>query len=664
MLTSKEINDNTLFKYLDTAASIFLVINPNQTVKLVNKKGCEVLGYVREEIEGKNWFDCFIPSEKRDELKAYFDDVIHELVEPPDSYENEVLVRHGEPKLIKWRNSLLKDASGKVTGLISSGADITAEARANDTLFLRNRALEVAGNGIIIADAKDSNLPIIYSNPAFSRLTGYKRSDVIGRNCRFLQNDDRDQDAIVTMAKALQKGSGCKVVLRNYRKDGSLFWNELAITPLYDEDQELTHFIGVQNDVTEIQLTKKLLQDYVNRLEDKVEERTKEIETTVQKLVETNLDLEDQITSTKRAEIKAQESQALALAIAQNFPNGIIIVFDSDLRLIYVEGEELQNIDLKKSDFEGKYIDDLPIFSKNQKSRIKNDVLKTLEGHSVSFEIDYQDRCYAVNSTPLHSKENGISGALFVYNNVTEQKEVQQELEKALKIEQELNELKSRFISMASHEFRTPLSAILSSAILIGKQNEPGKEERREKHVTRIKANVKNLVVILNDFLSLSKLEEGKVRVDPQQFELTDFVGQLVEEMGTNIKEGQSIQLKLPKNVISVFLDPKLLSHILTNLLSNASKYSDENQDVVLELHQEKKTIEFRVSDKGIGIPTKEQKNLFERFFRAENVTNIQGTGLGLHIVKQYTELMKGNVAFESEEGKGSTFIITLPINL
>lgn len=774
----------TLSHYLNAAASIFLIINVDHTIKLINRKGCEILGYSQDEIIGKSWFHNCIPRKEKKELAQLFDQIIDGTIEPPEVYENWVVCKGNKRRLIRWRNALSKDDNGIVTGLISSGIDVTEQVMAEEklrnveeknrailkalpdlifvidkkgtilqvgtpqskelvlplgemigknvsdilppdvstvikrrlskairskkegneeliipiqgkptvyesrfvpfdtdkvliiarnisqvksiqnTLALRNRALEAAGNGILIVDAQNPNLPITYCNKAFLRITGYVLDDVLGVNCKFLQKDDQEQAAIITMAKAIQKGQACHVLVRNYKKDGSLFWNDLTITPLHDENNKLTHFIGVQNDVTELQEVKKQLEEYTDQLEIKVEVRTKEIEATVKKLVEVNLSLEDQIQITKRAENKARHSQEQFTAIAKNFPNGLIVVFNADFELVYVEGEELKRINLKKTDFEGKCVDDIPIFSEAQVARIKEDVLKTIAGKSLSFEIEFQNYAYAVNSTPLTSNGESVVWALFVYNNITEQKNVQVELANALKTAQELNELKSRFISMASHEFRTPLSAILSSAILIGKQNEPGKEERREKHVARIRAHVKHLVVILNDFLSLSKLEEGKVTAKPQRFELIQFCKILVDEMEATKKEGQTITLKYTNVEIHVFLDPKLLSHILINLLSNALKYSGDGEEIGLELAQSNEHILFRITDSGIGIPAQEQEHLFERFFRAENATNIQGTGLGLHIVKQYTELMKGTVNFISNTGKGSTFTVQLPQNL
>lgn len=249
-----------------------------------------------------------------------------------------------------------------------------------------------------------------------------------------------------------------------------------------------------------------------------------------------------------------------------------------------------------------------------------------------------------------------VKWTLFVYNDITKQKQAEIDIRQALAKEQELNELKSRFISMASHEFRTPLSAISTSAILIGKQNMPGKEKKREKYVEQIQTNVRNLVIILNDFLSLSKLEEGKVAPKSEHFDLVDFSNLQLEEVAPTKKYGQQIKLKHTAKAIPVYLDPKLLRHIFINLLSNAIKYSEEDKEILLSLKKGKCNISIEFKDQGIGIPLEEQGNLFQRFFRAGNSTNIQGTGLGLHIVKQYTELMGGSVSFKIEVGRGTTF--------
>jgi two-component system sensor kinase FixL len=232
----------------------------------------------------------------------------------------------------------------------------------------------------------------------------------------------------------------------------------------------------------------------------------------------------------------------------------------------------------------------------------------------------------------------------------------------ALDKEKELGELKSRFVSMASHEFRTPLSTILSSVSLIGRYTETDQQDKRDKHIERIKSAVKNLTGILNDFLSLSKLEEGKIQNKPEIFDLNGFCREVIEELEGLLKKGQEIHFHKPKEDRQVLLDKRLLKNIVFNLMSNAIKYSPEDKPIYCMSAIDNNQLEIKIKDEGMGIPEEEQVHLFSRFFRAHNVSNIQGTGLGLNIVKSYVKLLNGSITFESTEGVGTTFSVYLPL--
>jgi signal transduction histidine kinase len=245
---------------------------------------------------------------------------------------------------------------------------------------------------------------------------------------------------------------------------------------------------------------------------------------------------------------------------------------------------------------------------------------------------------------------------------VLERKRAVEETRKSLEKERELNELKSKFVSLASHEFRTPLSAIMSSASLINQYKEKGEWEKVDKHVTRIKSSVGHLTNILNDFLSLGKLEEGKVDVNPEPINLDNFFQEIEEELRPTLKAGQKIKLECHLEINSIISDSRILRNVLFNLISNASKYSGEHKNIYIRCQSGDGEVSFSITDEGIGIPEHDVKHIFERFFRATNANNIQGTGLGLNIVKRYAELLDGYVTFTSQFGVGSTFTITLPI--
>lgn len=233
---------------------------------------------------------------------------------------------------------------------------------------------------------------------------------------------------------------------------------------------------------------------------------------------------------------------------------------------------------------------------------------------------------------------------------------------RALEKEKELNKLKSRFVSIASHEFRTPLGTILSSVALISKYNQPAVEDKRNKHIERIRSSVRNLVSILNDFLSLDKLEEGIIEKKPVSFDLIEFAEDIVEEMQAVAKTKQHIVYKHSGNNREVYLDKQLLKNIINNLLSNAIKYSAEGKRIDFTTQYKNAHLTISVKDRGIGIPDTDKIHMFERFFRARNSINIGGTGLGLNIVKKHVELMNGSVEFISKENEGTTFMVKLPL--
>jgi len=292
------------------------------------------------------------------------------------------------------------------------------------------------------------------------------------------------------------------------------------------------------------------------------------------------------------------------------------------------------------------------------------------EGHIFPVEI----------SLGYYQLEGEMLAVAFV-TDITERKEMEQqlkeaneslekkviertfELTEALEREKELNEMKSRFVSMASHEFRTPLSAVLSSISLVETYKDPEHEEKRKKHIERIKGSVRNLTDILNNFLSLDKLEQGKIEAETSQFDISEFMEDIIEEMESMIKKKNQKIIYSHTGQKEIVLDRKILRNIMFNLLSNAIKYSPENKEIFVSIKVDDKNVVIAVKDNGMGIPEHEQKNLFKNFFRANNTVNIQGTGLGLSIVKKYVELLHGSINFESNPGSGTVFTVQFPEN-
>lgn len=237
------------------------------------------------------------------------------------------------------------------------------------------------------------------------------------------------------------------------------------------------------------------------------------------------------------------------------------------------------------------------------------------------------------------------------------------EVTEALEKEKELGDLKTSFVTMASHEFRTPLSTILSSAYLLSQYNEPEQAAQRGKHINRIKDAVNDMKNILEDFLSLGKLEEGSINAKTQLIPVPEYIIEIqnmVEGMTQITKENQQINFT-HKGGKQIHIDLTLLKNILVNLISNAIKFSPENSSINVSSYLQKAQLSISVEDKGIGISEEDKEHLFERFFRAKNAANVQGTGLGLHIVAKYLELLGGQIELKSQLDKGTQFIIHIP---
>lgn len=235
-----------------------------------------------------------------------------------------------------------------------------------------------------------------------------------------------------------------------------------------------------------------------------------------------------------------------------------------------------------------------------------------------------------------------------------------EELEQALEKEKELSDLKSRFVSTVSHEFRTPLAAVLSSASLLGKYTKEEEQSKRDRHIARIKEGVLHLNAMLEDLLSLGKLEEGLVEAKKELLHCRDFMEDFMGDIKEILKPGQHLEFK-HTGIDDLFTDKRLMKNIMLNLISNAIKFSPDDGIIEISCANSADQFILSVKDSGIGISAEDQQHLFERFFRARNAQNIQGTGLGLHIVSKYIELLNGKIELHSEENNGTTFTITLP---
>ena len=284
---------------------------------------------------------------------------------------------------------------------------------------------------------------------------------------------------------------------------------------------------------------------------------------------------------------------------------------------------------------------------------------KQIRDLNINLEKKITERTVQLNNTIKQLKELNIN----YKREISKRLENEHKIKIALKKEIELNELKTKFLSLVSHEFKTPLSGILTSAMLIGKYNLNEHQDKREKHIQTITSKVNYLDNILNDFLSIERLESNNTNYKFNTFNLSKIVNEVIYNANMLLKSGQKINMPNNTDEYILYQDEKFLELALSNVVYNAIKYSPQNTTIDLEIYKNQQKIVFKVTDQGVGIPEKEQKFIFNRYFRAENVLNEQGTGIGLNIVKSHLENLGGTIYFSSEENKGSVFTFELPIN-
>ncbi|MGW9685768.1 sensor histidine kinase [Flagellimonas sp. 2504JD1-5] len=604
-----------------------IVVNERQQIVAVNSATNEIFGYDEDELVGQS-LNILIPSNYHHAHGGHFKGFMKQggkrkMAEGRELYG---LRKNGEEFPIEaGLNPFNINGTIYVMALIM---DVSARKAIEKDLNLRSKALSSAINGITITDTQQQDNPVIYLNAAFEKLTGYPKAEILNKNLRFLQRQDNNQQGVRDLHKAVRDGKSCEVEIRNYKKDGTLWWNKVSITPIKNSQGKVTHFVGIQNDVTD-RIEAEEERNHWNRIFEESLNEIYIIDSKTLKFLRTNQGAQ------KNLGYEAEELQEFTpLHIKPNYNTSSFKKLISPLQSGKEEKITFETIHLRKDG------STYPVEVHLQRSFIGRQ--KVL----VAIIMDITDR-----KDYTAKLERTVA-------------ERTKQLRQALEKEKELNELKTRFLSLVSHEFKTPLSSILTSTTLLSKYTESEQQQRRDKHISTIRSKVKQLDSILNDFLSIERLETGKVNYNVEQFPLSKVVNQVVYDANLLLKSGQLINYPEDIDDVTITFDEKIFELMLSNLVHNAIKYSPENTTINLQVLKSNKCLQLIVEDQGIGIPEKEQKFIFNRYFRANNALLNQGTGIGLNIVKQHLENLGGNISFTSKENSGSTFVVEIPINL
>jgi PAS domain S-box-containing protein len=554
------------------------------------------------------------------------EDLFFRSLESHETWEGkvEILCRTGNITTVYLRTNFIKNDQNQTVAVAITYSDMRYENHIEDVLRLRDRALAATTNGVMITDARQPDQPIVYVNESFEKITGYSASEVIGRNSHFLQKADNQQPVLEELQTAFIAHKRCTVLLRNYRKDGVLFWNELSISPVFNHRQKLTHYIGIINDVSD----------------------------------------------RKQSEVAIRVSKARLEYLLFSTPGAVYTSrVSGNLGATFVSENILQMVGYRASEFTQNpefWINH--VHPEDQAHAFTSVSQLPLTGKNTSeyrfLHKDGKYRWLLDNSKVLYDEAGNSLEIIGFCIDITERKQLEEELRIALEREKELNELKSRFVSMTSHEFRTPLSTILSSSELLEHYRHNWTEEKELSHLHRIQTTVKHMTQLLNDVLTIAKADAGKAECEPTFLDLVQLGDNLVTEMLLSSRNTHKIIFQPSAKSIPAFMDEKLLRHILINLLSNAIKYSPTDSTINFKLTTDDTQATFEIQDQGIGIPSDDLPRLFESFHRATNVGNIQGTGLGLSIVKNCVDIHQGNITVNSQSGVGTTFIVTLPLKI
>lgn len=488
---------------------------------------------------------------------------------------------------------------------------------------------ESSTEGILVCN-KQGEIKMV--NESITLIFGYEKEELIDQRIEVLLPNEFKKSHVANREgyakKPERKQMGAGRDLFGLKKNGEKFPIEISLNHMTIEEE--FYVMALLTDITTRKNQEIAIHDLNAELELKVDERTK----------------------------KLKENQVLFSLIAKNFPNGIICVLNRELKFTFAEGEELTKSGVKsKFLLEKSYLDS---FNNENRKEVEEKLAKAFTGELVSFEINKRSSVYQAHVVPLiFENESEVSQILIVENNVTKIKNIEEKMKQSLQKEKELGELKSQFVSMASHEFRTPLSTILSSISLIEKYDQLGNTEKKKSHFEKVKKNIRNLTSMLNDTLTISRIEENMISVSPEVLNIHELLAEVVAETDGLKGEHREIIINFAGKEF-VKLDKKIMKVVLANVLSNALKYSDK--DVVVEVVVISNEMSISIADKGIGIPVVAQAKLFDRFYRAENAANIQGTGLGLNIVKSYISLLEGKLSLKSIENVGTTIFMKIPI--
>jgi len=484
-------------------------------------------------------------------------------------------------------------------------------------------ALDASISGIVITDNKLPDNPIVYCNSAFESISGYRRNEIIGHNCRFLQADDRNQEVRKILSASINEGVSCTVEIRNYRKNGDLFWNELYMAPVKDGEGNISHFIGVQNDITARKKVEHDLRQQKALMEKTIDERTASL----------------------------RDSEAFLTSIIQTVREGLLVL-DPDFNVLSANYHFLKTFKVTLEETIGK---ELYALGNNQWDipLLRELLIKILPTNNpvVDFEVEHDfphigKKLMLLNAYRIELEGQFKDQILLAIEDITERKEIERR--------------KDDFLSIASHELKTPLTTIKGYMQVLERTVPEEASDKYSSTLGKVSKYVSRLNNLITELLDVSKIQTGNIELHHAEFQFDRMVAEVMEGMQGSAHNHKIILHGQTNSIVNA--DETQIVQVINNLLSNAIKYGPQSAQIDITISSVSEFVKLSVKDYGIGMSAEDTKKVFERFYRGKDIQqHFPGMGIGLYICDQIIKNHGGTLWVESEKGQGSTFSFTLP---
>jgi PAS domain S-box-containing protein len=617
---------------IDTANAPIFGIDNKGLVNEWNQTSEKITGFTKDEVLGNDLVQTYITQDYRESVKKVLENALKG--KETANYEFPLFAKDGERVMVLLNSSTRRNAAGEITGVLGVGQDITEIDKlrtVSESIAKELRQFIETANAPIFGIDADGK--VNEWNQTSEKITGFKKDEVLGKDLveTYITEDYRKAVKQV-LDNALKGTETANYEFPLFTKDGRRVMVLLNSSTRRNADGKIIGVLGVGQDISE-------LDAYRTRTEAIAKELRQFIETANAPIFGIDADgkvnewnqTSEKITGFKKDEVLGKD--LVETYITEDYCKSVKQVLDNALK-----GKETANYEF-------------PLFTK--------------DGRRVMVLL---------NSSTRRDADGKIIGVLGVGQDISQMDNYKTnledtvrkrtfELENSLEREKELGKLKTSFVAMASHEFRTPLAAIQAATDVILRYKDKLSQEDIEKRLFKIKREVNDMKTMLEDILIIGKAESQKLQFNTNEQDLVDLVKNIVLDYQLTQEEEREVIYKISMDKIMLNVDPKWIKHIILNLLSNALKYSEAPASVIIEIRQEENEVILSVTDQGIGFSKKDQESLFEPFHRGQNVGNIQGTGLGLSVLQTAIELHKGKIKVESKLNNGSTFIVSLPYN-